>query len=399
MKKTILNFSVGLLASVLAIATYHFSISEKQVPVVTHVLRDTPTQLVSTSDRLYSVPDFQDAAESSLDAVVHISNQFTVENYYYDPLRDLLHGDGRFKELEQGYSSGSGVIISEDGYIVTNNHVVEDADELVVTLNDNRQYTATIIGSDPGTDLALIKIDTDNLHYINMGNSEDVRVGQWVLAIGNPMNLTSTVTAGIVSAKARNINLLYDPKGNYIPLESFIQTDAAVNPGNSGGALINDRGELIGINTAIASTTGAFSGYSFAVPVNIVKKVALDIIEYGEVKRAFIGVTIQDVTQSVAEMAGLDDIEGVYVAGLMDGGAAMEAGIAVGDVITKVGGTMVTSVPQLQELIGIHRPGDSIMLTVKRDGKTELVNVILRDENGKTSIDETSNKPSVRGRS
>lgn len=396
MKNIALNFAVVLMAAGTAIGAYHITMnnSEREI-VVTEQSDNLPVHFTSLNQH-ESAPDFQIAAENAVDAVVHISNEFSVENNYYDPLRQLLYGDGHYSDTEQGLSSGSGVIISPDGFIITNNHVIEDANQLTVTLNDNRQYVAEVIGTDPATDLALVKVEANGLDHVELGNSDEVRVGQWVLAIGNPFNLTSTVTAGIVSAKARNINLLYDPSRNYVPLESFIQTDAAVNPGNSGGALISATGELIGINTAIASNTGSYSGYSFAVPVNIVKKVAFDLIEFGEVKRAFIGVTIQAMTQELANQLNIENLEGVFVAGLLSGGAAELAGIKEGDIITHVDNIRVTSVPQLQESIGVLRPGDEVEVMVNRNDKTLTYTMLLRDEYGNIDLNATSNKPNRR---
>jgi Do/DeqQ family serine protease len=286
--------------------------------------------------------------------------------------------------------AGSGVIISEDGYIVTNNHVVEDANKVSVTLNDKRSYKATVVGTDPTTDLALIKIEENNLPYIVYGNSDDVRIGEWVLAVGNPFNLTSTVTAGIVSAKARNINILGPDRQLGSAIESFIQTDAAVNRGNSGGALVNTRGELIGINAAIASGTGYYAGYSFAIPVNIVKKVATDLVQYGEIQRAFIGVTIGELNSELAEELGLDEIKGVYVNGVSDPGAAMEAGIESGDVILAIDGHEVNSMSELLGYIGQHRPGDKVEVRVNHNGDIENYDLVLRNRNGNTEIVEKS---------
>jgi Do/DeqQ family serine protease len=293
--------------------------------------------------------------------------------------------------------TGSGVIVSNDGYIVTNNHVVEGAEKVTVTLNNNKNYEATIIGRDPSTDIAVLKIDEKNLPTIPWGNSEDVRVGQWVLAVGNPFELTSTVTAGIVSAKARNINLLSERNSSeeIFPVESFIQTDAAVNPGNSGGALVNVRGELIGINTAIASRTGAYSGYSFAVPTTIARKVADDLIKFGNVQRAFIGVRIKDVSEEEAKEKGLSQVAGVYVSALTDGGAAADGGMKEGDIILKVGETVVRNVPELQEQITKYRPGDKVNVTVWRDKKTQVVNVTLRNRDGKAELEDFTAKAEV----
>ncbi len=285
--------------------------------------------------------------------------------------------------MQPQQSTGSGVIISDDGYIVTNNHVVDGADKVDVTLDDKRAYTAKVIGTDPSTDLALLKIDAKSLPYAAYGNSDQVRVGEWALAVGNPFNLNSTVTAGIISAKGRNIHILPDQK---FPIESFIQTDAAVNPGNSGGALVNTNGELIGINAAIASNTGSYSGYSFAIPVNIVKKVVDDILEFGTVQRGFIGVSIRDIDGDFLKEKGLPTLDGVYVNGITKDGAAATSGLKEGDVITKINGVAVKSSPELQEQVGRYRPGDDIKVTVMRDEQEKTFNVTLRNKEGNTKV-------------
>lgn len=330
------------------------------------------------------LPDLTGAAERSVNAVVHVTTEAEVQRR--DPFAEFFWGYRQMPpQVQKG--AGSGVIISEDGYIVTNNHVVEGADRIQVHLNDKRQFEAQVVGRDPSTDIALIKVDATALPLLTYANSDDVRVGQWVLAVGNPMNLTSTVTAGIVSAKARSINILqYDPNRDVIPIESFIQTDAAVNPGNSGGALVNASGELIGINSAIASTTGAYTGYSFAVPANIVRKVAADLMEFGSVQRAYIGVSIQDVDPALAREIGLDVPKGVFVKGLTEGGAAAEAGMKQGDVILKVGNIEVSTVPQLQEQVGKFRPGDRVAVTVLRQGREQVMEVALRGRDGKLAV-------------
>lgn len=336
--------------------------------------------------------DFTAASERTVNSVVHVKTQMSMQPAY-NPWMDFF---GYQQQNQVQMSSGSGVIISPDGYIITNNHVVEGADKLSVTLNNNKIYEATVVGRDPSTDIAVIKIDEKNLPAVIWGNSEDVRIGQWVIAVGNPFDLTSTVTAGIVSAKARNINLL-GQNGNtteeIFPVESFIQTDAAVNPGNSGGALVNTRGELVGINTAIASRSGVFNGYAFAVPATIAKKVAMDIIEFGHVQRAFIGVQISDVSQEQASELGLKDVSGVFVKSLTEGGAAAESGIKQGDVIQKIGEIAVKNVPELQEQVSKHRPGDKIKVGVWRDGKQQLVEVTLRNKSGKAQLDDFSAAP------
>ena len=324
-------------------------------------------------------PDFTTAADLSVHAVVHVKTYSSHAVYNpFDPFG--VWGQQRSQPMQEG--SGSGVIITDEGYIVTNNHVVDGAEKVEVTLNDNRTFTAKMIGADPATDLALLKIDEKGLPFMVYGNSDDLKVGEWVLAVGNPFNLTSTVTAGIVSAKARNIGILPDQ----YKIESFIQTDAAVNPGNSGGALVNTHGELVGINSAIASSTGSYTGYSFAIPVNIVKKVMDDLLEYGTVQRGFIGVSIRDIDSKLASEKGIQNLKGVYVAGLTDGGAASDAGLKSGDVITKIGDIEVNSSPQLQEQVGRYRPGDKIAVTYMRDGKERLTNVVLKNKEGSTAI-------------
>jgi serine protease Do len=332
--------------------------------------------------------DFTLAAEKSLNTVVHVKTQSEVQQVF-NPWADFF---GYQQQPQVQMASGSGVIISTDGYIITNNHVVEGADKLSVTLNNNKTYEADVIGRDPSTDIAVIKIEEKNLPAATWGSSEDVRVGQWVLAVGNPFELTSTVTAGIVSAKARNINLLSERRTNeeVFPVESFIQTDAAVNPGNSGGALVNTRGELIGINTAIASRTGVYSGYSFAVPTTIAKKVSEDLIRYGNVQRAFIGVKINDVTEEQAKEKGLKDVAGIYVSAITEGGAAAESGIKEGDIIVKVAEVSVKNVPQLQEQISKYRPGDKVNVSVWRDNKLQVVQVTLRNRSGKAELEDFS---------
>jgi serine protease Do len=331
--------------------------------------------------------DFTKAADLSLHAVVHVKTLYEQRRAnmspFGDPFQEFLYGNRNYHQPVE--ASGSGVIITDDGYIVTNNHVVDGADKVQITLNDKRSYTAKIIGTDPSTDLALLKIDDKGLPFITYGNSDNLKVGEWVLAVGNPFNLTSTVTAGIVSAKARNINILSDPN-NPGAIESYIQTDAAVNKGNSGGALVNTKGELVGINSAIASTTGYYAGYSFAVPVNIVKKVMNDLLEYGEVQRAWMGVSIQDVDAKLAGDKGLKELKGVYIAGLVPNGAAESSGLREGDVILKIADAPVNSAPELQEQIGRFRPGDRINITVLRDGNEKVLPVVLKNKNGSTEL-------------
>jgi len=330
------------------------------------------------------LPDLTQAAEKSVSAVVHITTK--AKNEYYDSNRqfyEFFFGP-RGNNPEQQYSraAGSGVIISEDGFVVTNNHVIESAVDIELILNDNRKFSAKVIGRDPNTDIALLKIDARNLSVLPWGDSEMLKLGEWVLAVGNPFNLTSTVTAGIVSAKSRSIGIM----GGKMPMESFIQTDAAVNPGNSGGALVNSRGELVGINTAIASQTGSYSGYSFAVPATIVRKVVEDLRKFGEVQRALLGVTIKPIDAEFAKENNLKKIEGIYVDGVSDDGAAKAAGIKKGDIILAINSTKVNSFSELQEQIGKKRPGDQVNVTIKRDDAEKVYNVTLRNTKGNTSI-------------
>ena len=364
-----------------------FKLTDKH-PAIVHYAGDAPVHFTNFSPSPPEVAnDFVHAADMTVHAVVHVKTAYEQRGYtnpfqFNDPWGGLFgHPQYQMPEREVE-ASGSGVIISDDGYIATNNHVIDNAEKVTVTLNDKREYTAKVIGRDPSTDLALLKIEEKNLPFIVYGNSDDAKVGQWVLAVGNPFNLTSTVTAGIISAKGRNIDIL---KGDR-KIESYIQTDAAVNPGNSGGALVNTNGELIGINSAIASNTGSYAGYSFAIPVNIVKKVIGDLLEYGTVQRAFIGVSISDIDSKLAEKKGIKQIKGVYVAGLTEGGSAQEAGVKEGDIITKVGEVSVNSTSELQEQIGRFRPGDRATLTILRGDSERTLTMILKNKNNSTDL-------------
>jgi Do/DeqQ family serine protease len=353
----------------------------------------------------YAPTDFTQAAEASVNAVVHVRIMKNMQQYGYgndgmDPLLQFFFGPRQHTPQQQMQrpqeaGSGSGVIISNDGYIVTNNHVIDDADQIEVTLNDRRTFKATLVGTDPTTDIALLKIDGENLHYINFGNSDAMRVGEWVLAIGNPFNLTSTVTAGIISAKSRSIGIIGGQ--SRMSIESFIQTDAAVNPGNSGGALVNTRGELIGINTAIASTTGSYSGYSFAVPATIVQKVTQDLKMYGEVQRALLGIQITNVSSELQKEHNLASTDGVFVAGLTDGGAAKDAGILSGDVIISIDEEKTNGVAELQEKIGRKRPGENVKIELIRDGETKHYIVTLRNIKGTTDVVKPNNGDKLLG--
>ena len=337
--------------------------------------------------------DFVTAAQKSVPTVVNIHSKVEMQDAGYNSLYNYFYGSPRQYE---GMVSGSGVIVSSDGYIVTNNHVVEQAGKIEVTLSDRHKYTAKLIGRDPETDLALLKIDATGLQAIEYGNSDETQVGQWVLAVGNPYDLTSTVTAGIISAKGRSIDILPSDRNNHIsPIESYLQTDAAVNPGNSGGALVNTNGQLVGINSAIASNTGSYTGYSFAIPVNLVRKVVADLLQYGRVQRAFLGVTIRTVDEDIAKSAGLNSTNGIYVDGTNSNGAAAAAGIKEGDVILKVGDQPVNDVAGLEEQIGRHRPGDKVTITVSRNNKLEEVPVTLQNPEGTTSMATPTETPAA----
>ena len=331
-------------------------------------------------------PDFVDAAERSVDAVVHIMTKVVRQSNTYEDFFGALLGQiygypGQTRNNTM-VAYGSGVVLTPDGYIVTNNHVVEGADEVEVTFNNKVKKTATIIGTDPTTDLALIKVDASDLEYLTFGDSDNVRIGEWVLAVGNPFNLTSTVTAGIVSAKARNLSIL----GEGTEVESFIQTDAAVNPGNSGGALVNTKGELVGINAAIASHTGSYEGYSFAIPSNIVRKVVDDLLLYGETQRGYLGIRYAELTEELAEKEGLENIEGVYVAEVTEGGAAKLAGLRNGDVITAINGKKVNTGTQMIESIRQYRPGDKLDVEVNRGGHHQHYELTLLNEAGNVDV-------------
>lgn len=389
MKRNLLLLAMAFTGGVLALGSYRLFFEPKTASNYDEV---NPLPQFSTSFASYApemAGDFSIAAERTVNSVVHVKTSTTVQPVY-NPWSDFF---GYRQQPQVQNASGSGVIISNDGYIITNNHVVEGVEKMTVTLNNNKEYEATIVGRDPSTDIAVIKIEEGNLPAIAWGNSDEVRIGQWVIAVGNPFDLTSTVTAGIVSAKARNINLLgqsRDGSEEIFPVEAFLQTDAAVNPGNSGGALVNTKGELIGINTAIHSRSGAFAGYSFAVPSSIAKKVSKDIIEFGHVQRAFIGVRIDDVDQEVAKEKGLKDVAGVLVAALSEGGAAAESGMLAGDIIQKIDDRAVNNVPQLQEQVSRYRPGDKVKVTVWRDGKQQVVDVTLRNRSGRAELEDFS---------
>ncbi len=386
MKESVKSFAIALLGGAIAVGAYDNLKPAPKAYVIETSTAKNPVRFASYAGPLPAGSiDFTAAAEMSLNSVVHITTEIQSRGAINrDPVFEYFFGPQGGSGIQE--ASGSGVIIRNDGYIVTNNHVIDHASKISVTLNNKKTYEAKLVGTDPSTDIAVLKIEGTNLPFVEFGNSDEVRVGEWVLAVGNPFNLTSTVTAGIVSAKGRNINILKgNSDKNIFPIESFIQTDAAVNPGNSGGALVNTQGQLVGINTAIASTTGSYSGYSFAVPVNIVKKVSGDIIETGIVQRAFLGVNIRDIDQTLANELKLSENNGVYVAGMIEGGAAANSGLKQGDIILSVGSVDVNNAPELQEQVGKYRPGQTIDIRVKRGDEQLAIPVTLHNAKGNTS--------------
>ncbi|MEO1517038.1 MAG: Do family serine endopeptidase [Bacteroidota bacterium] len=368
---------VSLLSAVLAIAGYRYFEEPQQVIIresapAVYANYTEPFSNIDVSPRKFlssSPTNFTNAAEAVTPAVVNIKT--SGEDYAF-------WVGSSFKG-----ASGSGVLISPDGYIVTNNHVIEDGEKIEVTLNDRRNFSAELIGIDPSTDLALLKVEGSSpLPYISFGNSDSIRVGEWVLAVGNPFNLKSTVTAGIVSAKGRNIDILED---NY-SVESFIQTDAAVNPGNSGGALVNTNGELVGINTAIITRSGRYEGYSFAIPANLVQKIVNDIKDYGIVQRAILGVSIDDVDEELAKELNLTSIEGVYIKRVTPNSGAEDGGIRRNDVITSINGIKVRTSPELQEQVARYRPGNTIEVEFIRKGKQRKTRITLKNRSNTTAL-------------
>ena len=363
---------------------------DQQVTVVTDENgRSVEYRTVNLAETDY--PDFTYAAESAVEAVVYVEVTVQSRQQYQtiDPFFRFFFGDeyGYPQQREQK-GSGSGVIIRPDGYIVTNNHVVSGASKITVTLNNNQQYDATVVGTDPATDVAIIKVEADNLPTIPMGDSDALRLGEWVLAIGSPLGaqLRSTITAGIVSAKGRSMP---DYSGEF-KIESFIQTDAAVNPGNSGGALVNKKGELVGINTAIVSQTGSYTGYSFAVPVNIVKRVAEDLMDYGSVKRAMLGITMGTVDKKIADEMKLSSVNGVYINEVLKGSAADKAGLRKNDVLVAIDGQKITDASSVQAKVSSYHPGDKAVIAYIRDGKQYETTVEFQaaaQQNGETDID------------
>jgi len=397
----------SILGSGLTIAVFLIAgLNHNNVPVFHNEQDPVPVHntLYTVKESGEFIPlDFTSVSKEVMNSVVHIqstrkvqtSNQFF--NNQQSPFEDMF-GDEFFryfygvpKQQNPGQSkpeqfdqigSGSGVIISSNGYIVTNNHVIDQADDIEVTLHNNDSYKAKVIGTDPSTDLALIQIKKDGLPDIHIGNSDQVEVGEWVMAVGNPFNLNSTVTAGIVSAKGRNINIIDDKSA----IEAFIQTDAAINPGNSGGALVNLNGELIGINTAIASPTGSYAGYGFAIPANIVSKVVEDFMKYGIVQRAYLGIMIRDIDGNLIKDQHLKISEGAFIDSLIEESAAREAGVKAGDVIVGVDGVPILEASNLLEQIGRHRPGDKVSVTVNRSGKELSYNITLANQKGRKKL-------------
>ncbi|GAB4415361.1 MAG: trypsin-like peptidase domain-containing protein [Bacteroidia bacterium] len=391
MQKILSYVLVSAIVSSAMLAVYHFALpdrSQAAQPVATVPAAETfprPALNYQVAEGSTAVPtDFHLAAETAMPAVVHIKSIKTASQVAYDPFYEFFGMRPRQDNGRQHVSSGSGVILSPEGYIVTNNHVIKDADELEVTLYDNRSYKAKVIGTDPSTDLGLIKIDAaEPLPVVTLANSDEVRVGSWVLAVGNPFSLASTATAGIVSAIGRDLQIIKDQ----MAIESFIQTDAAVNPGNSGGALVDLEGHLIGVNTAIASPTGTYAGYAFAVPANIVGKVVADLKAYGAVQRGFLGVTYaENLTGELARQKNLPFSEGVFLEGLADKGGAKKGGLQPGDVIVSIDGIKVRNNAKLLELVARNRPGDQIEVRFYRNGQYETRQVQLTDEYGNTFI-------------
>ncbi|MBS9768139.1 MAG: trypsin-like peptidase domain-containing protein [Flavobacteriaceae bacterium] len=370
MKKVVSIILCSALGGVLTLGGYKIFFEKPQNKVVTTT---QPVKMINTSytgsdGKAMEETDFTIAAKKTLDVVVHVKNIST--QTVRDPFAEFFYGQNYGSRQYQRGTMGSGVIISADGYIVTNNHVIKDATDLEITLNNKKVYKAKLVGTDSSTDIALLKIDAEDLPHITFADSNNVKIGEWVLAVGNPYNLTSTVTAGIISAKGRDL------EGNN-NIESFIQTDAAVNPGNSGGALVNVRGELIGINTAITSKTGSFIGYSFAVPSNIARKVVEDLMEYGNVQNAVLGVKGGELNQKVAENLGIEDTEGFYVSEVTENSGAEKAGLKEKDIIIGIDNVKISSFSDLAGVMKSKRPNDSVRVVYMRDGEQKTTQVVL----------------------
>jgi len=407
-KQLILSGIVALVISFAFSAVNHSFFDKKDDAIKVQHLNSSPASNVlyqQTEGGDYVPIDFTKTVDKVVNSVVNIKSSFISQNRMngnyrqLDPFKNqdddmfrFFFGPQQRGNLQQQpqvqVATGSGVIINQNGYIITNNHVIDGADDIEVTLYNNKNYKAKVVGTDPSTDLALIQIKENSLPAIPLVNSDDVKVGEWVMAIGNPFSLTSTVTAGIVSAKGRNLHIVKDQYA----VESFIQTDAAINPGNSGGALVNLQGGLVGINTAIASPTGSYSGYGFAIPSNIVNKVVEDLLKFGVVQRGVLGIVINSVDGDLAKEKGLDVTEGVYVDSLVENSAAGKAGIKRGDVIKSIDNEFVKSSPELQEIVANHRPGDQLVVVVDRDGKEKSFNVTLSNRTGSTDLVKKEDK-------
>jgi serine protease Do len=393
MKKFLSYLFVGVLsASMVLLGHRHFTTSDSKLEIKVADSSKVPAAFVANSGAMLPSDAFVQAAAISMPGVVHITTTAKRRAMQQNPfdLFDFFFGNPAPNRSPQNndpvrLGSGSGVIISADGYIVTNNHVIDGAEGIEVGLHDNRIFQAKLIGTDPSTDLAVIKIDLKGLKPIEFADSDDTKVGQWVLAVGNPFNLASTVTAGIISAKGRNINLLQQKAGNFA-IESFIQTDAAVNPGNSGGALVDLSGNLIGINTAIASPSGVYAGYSFAIPSNLVKKVVEDLIDFGIVQRGFLGITMGSVDDKIAKDLNLDKVQGAYISDVQKNSGADEAGLRSGDIITRINDRVIKTSPELQEMVARYRPGDKIQVEYLRDGKKKTTHVTLKGRDNSTKL-------------
>ena len=375
------TIALGFIGGVIAI----YTTSKSSFPTETSPINNTKPQVTLTSNFLseatypklasdsHQYVDLRSAAEKTVESVVHIKTKSRGKTYLVNPLEYYFGAAPQLREYPGSQGSGSGVIVTPDGYIVTNNHVIEGSAEIKVTLSNKKEYIATLIGRDPETDIALLKIDADSLQAITFANSDEIKLGEWVLAVGNPYNLTSTVTAGIISATSRPLS------GNKMSFETFIQTDAAINPGNSGGALVNMYGDLIGINTAIQSPTGSYSGYSFAVPSNVAKKVIEDILQYGKTQKAALNISIIELTPDIAKELGVNQSQGIYIAETIKGGAAYEGGIENGDIITKINNKNIRSFAELKEVLNTSRPGDTVEIEVLRKNRKISLTVTLKN--------------------
>lgn len=389
-KKSMISLFLGVTGGFVAFLAAEMLVNKEIQTMPRHELVGPGIRQVAYTQGTSVVPDeggridLRTAAKKAVPGVVHVKTMQMGREYTNNPFLNYFFGGnlhGRDVPMTTGY--GSGVIISENGYIITNNHVIKDADKIIVVTNDKKEYEAKLIGQDPNTDIALLKVEGSGLPYVEYGNSDEVVLGEWVLAVGNPYNLTSTVTAGIISAKARDLGM----NRGQMSLESFLQTDAAINPGNSGGALVNVRGELVGINTLIQSPTGAYSGYAFAIPVNIVRKVVNDLKDYGKVQRGVLGIRMGELTPVLAEELGVHENSGIYVGEVISGGAAQKAGMKQGDVIQGINGLEVKTTPEFYEQLGKFHPGSQIQLKIKRDGDEKVLDVTLQNSSGDTSVE------------